>query len=35
MAVDDIKHEVKKLHIGQKIRDLRKKTGLVLQDLSN
>jgi hypothetical protein len=30
MAVDDIKHEVKKLHIGQKIRDLRKRTGFVL-----
>lgn len=34
MASDDIKHEVKKLHIGNKIRDLRKKAGLVLQDLS-
>jgi transcriptional regulator with XRE-family HTH domain len=32
---DDIKHEVKKLHIGKKIRDLRKKAGFVLQDLSN
>jgi transcriptional regulator with XRE-family HTH domain len=32
---EDIKHEVKKLHIGGKIRDLRKKAGLVLQDLSN
>jgi len=32
---DDIKHEVKKLHIGRKIRDLRKKAGFVLQDLSN
>jgi len=34
VASDDIKHEVKKLHIGNKIRDLRKKAGLVLQDLS-
>jgi transcriptional regulator with XRE-family HTH domain len=32
---NDIKHEVKKLHIGKKIRDLRKKAGLVLQDLSD
>jgi transcriptional regulator with XRE-family HTH domain len=32
---DDIKHEVRKLHIGKKIRELRKKSGLVLQDLSN
>jgi transcriptional regulator with XRE-family HTH domain len=32
---DDIKHEVKKLHIGRKIRDLRKKAGFVLQDLSD
>jgi transcriptional regulator with XRE-family HTH domain len=32
---DDIKHEVKKLHIGKKIRELRKKGGLVLQDLSD
>jgi len=32
---DDIKHEVKKLHIGRKIRELRKKSGLVLQDLSD
>lgn len=32
---EDIKHEVKKLHIGKKIRDLRKKLGLVLQDLSD
>jgi len=30
----DIKHEVKKLHIGRKIRELRKKAGFVLQDLS-
>lgn len=35
MVPDDIKHEVKKLHIGKKIRDLRKKAGFVLQDLSN
>ena len=35
MVSEDIKHEVKKLHIGKKIRDLRKKAGLVLQDLSN
>jgi transcriptional regulator with XRE-family HTH domain len=35
MVIGDIKHEVKKLHIGKKIRDLRKKAGLVLQDLSN
>jgi len=35
MVIEDIKHEVKKLHIGKKIRDLRKKVGLVLQDLSN
>ena len=35
MLTDDIKHEVKKLHIGKKIRDLRKKAGLVLQDLSD
>jgi len=32
--MDDIKHEVRKLHIGHKIRGLRKKAGLVLQDLS-
>jgi transcriptional regulator with XRE-family HTH domain len=32
---DDIKHEVKKLHIGRKIRELRKKAGFVLQDLSD
>jgi transcriptional regulator with XRE-family HTH domain len=32
---DDIKHEVKKLHIGKTIRELRKKAGFVLQDLSN
>ena len=35
MVSDDIKHEVKKLHIGKKIRELRKKAGLVLQDLSD
>jgi transcriptional regulator with XRE-family HTH domain len=35
MIGEDIKHEVKKLHIGKKIRDLRKKAGLVLQDLSD
>lgn len=35
MVSDDIKHEVKKLHIGKKIRELRKKGGLVLQDLSD
>ncbi|MBM4278062.1 MAG: cupin domain-containing protein [Deltaproteobacteria bacterium] len=33
--MDDIKHEVKNLHIGKKIRELRKKAGFVLQDLSN
>jgi transcriptional regulator with XRE-family HTH domain len=32
---DDIKHEVKKLHIGKTIRELRKKAGFVLQDLSD
>lgn len=35
MVSDDIKHEVKNLHIGKKIRELRKKGGLVLQDLSD
>ena len=35
MVPEDIKHEVRKLHIGQKIRDLRKKAGFVLQDLSD
>jgi transcriptional regulator with XRE-family HTH domain len=35
MSSDDIKHEVKKLHIGKKIRELRKKAGFILQDLSN
>jgi transcriptional regulator with XRE-family HTH domain len=35
VATEDIKHEVKRLHIGEKIRDLRKKAGLVLQDLSD
>jgi transcriptional regulator with XRE-family HTH domain len=32
---DDIKHEVRKLHIGSKIRNLRKKAEMVLQDLSD
>lgn len=35
MVTEDIKHEVKKLHIGKKIRALRKEAGLVLQDLSD
>ena len=35
MVSDEIKHEVKKLHIGRKIRELRKKSGLILQDLSD
>jgi transcriptional regulator with XRE-family HTH domain len=35
VASDDIKHEVKKLHIGRKIRELRKESGLILQDLSD
>jgi len=35
MGSDDIKHEVRELHIGKKIRELRKSAGLVLQDLSN
>ncbi len=35
MVSDDIKHEVRKLHLGKKIRDLRKKSGFVLQDLSD
>jgi transcriptional regulator with XRE-family HTH domain len=35
MVIEDIKHEVNKLHIGRKIRDLRKKAGFVLQDLSD
>jgi len=35
VVTEDIKHEVKKLHIGKKIRDLRKKAGFVLQDLSD
>ena len=34
MVSDDIKHEVKNLHIGKKIRVLRKNAGLVFQDLS-
>ncbi len=33
--MDDIRHEVRKLHIGHKIRELRKGAGLVLQDLSD
>jgi transcriptional regulator with XRE-family HTH domain len=32
---DDIKHEVKKLHIGKKIRELRKNAEFVLQNLSD
>ena len=35
MAAEDPHHELRKLHIGEKIRDLRKKAGLVLQDISN
>ena len=35
MVSDDIKHEVKNLHIGKKIRVLRKNAGLVLRDLSD
>ena len=35
MVSDDIKHEVRKLHIGRKIRELRKKSGFILQDLSD
>ena len=35
MVSEDIKHEVRKLHIGKKIRDLRKKAGFVLRDLSD
>lgn len=35
MVSEDIRHEVKKLHIGKKIRELRKKMGFVLQDLSD
>jgi len=35
MVGEDIKHDLKKLHIGNKIRDLRKKAGFVLQDLSD
>lgn len=35
MVSDDIRHEVKRFHIGKKIRELRKKRGLVLQDLSD
>jgi transcriptional regulator with XRE-family HTH domain len=35
MVSEDIKHEVRKLSLGKKIRDLRKKAGFVLQDLSD
>lgn len=35
MAAEDLHHELRRLHIGEKIRDLRKKAGLVLQDISN
>lgn len=35
MVSDDIKYEVKSLHIGKKIRELRKNATLVLQDLSD
>ncbi|NWF93358.1 MAG: helix-turn-helix transcriptional regulator [Syntrophaceae bacterium] len=35
MVSDEIKHEVRKLHIGKKIRELRKRAGLILQDLSD
>ncbi len=35
MAREDIRHEVRNLHIGRKIRDLRKRSGLILQDLSD
>ena len=35
MVAKDTKNEVKKLHIGRKIRELRKKSGLILQDLSD
>ena len=35
VVFNDIKHEVKKLHIGKKIRELRKQASLVLQDLSD
>jgi transcriptional regulator with XRE-family HTH domain len=35
MVTEDIKHEVRNLHIGKKIRDLRKKASFVLQDLSD
>jgi transcriptional regulator with XRE-family HTH domain len=33
--MNDIKLEVEKLRIGRKIRELRKKEGLVLQNLSD
>ena len=35
MGSDDTKYEVKRLHIGGKIRNLRKKANLVLQDISD
>jgi transcriptional regulator with XRE-family HTH domain len=35
VAAEDLHHELRRLHIGEKIRDLRKKAGLVLQDISN
>lgn len=35
MVGEDIKHDLKKLHIGKKIRELRKKAGFILQDLSD
>jgi transcriptional regulator with XRE-family HTH domain len=35
MLTQDIKAEVKKLHIGRKIRGLRKNAGLILQNLSD
>jgi transcriptional regulator with XRE-family HTH domain len=35
LVMDDIKLEVEKLHIGRKIRDLRKKAHLILQDISD
>jgi transcriptional regulator with XRE-family HTH domain len=35
VAAEDLHHELRRLQIGEKIRDLRKKAGLVLQDISN
>jgi transcriptional regulator with XRE-family HTH domain len=35
VTAEDLHHELRRLHIGEKIRDLRKKAGLVLQDISN